>query len=72
LTAKNPISAVEITAERTIRPSRMAISIELPGLGTGHLHSRLANGGQKAAAGSRAGETHGGDTEIDAKDFGGD
>jgi hypothetical protein len=50
----------------------MAISIELPGLGTGHLHSRLANGGQKAAAGSRAGETHGGDTEIDAKDFAGD
>ncbi|MDF2458606.1 MAG: hypothetical protein K0S79_1022 [Nitrospira sp.] len=49
----------------------MAISIELPGLGTGHLHSRLANGDQKATAGSRTGETQGGDTEMDAKDIGG-
>ena len=50
----------------------MAISIELPGLGTGHLHGRLAKGDQKAAAGSWTGETHGGETEIDAKDFWGD
>ena len=29
-TAKKPISAVEITAERAIRPKRIAISIEVP------------------------------------------
>ncbi len=34
LTAKKPISAVEITAERTIRPNRMTMSIEGPGLRT--------------------------------------
>jgi hypothetical protein len=34
LTEKKPISAVEITAERTIRPNRIAISMKFQMLGT--------------------------------------
>jgi len=66
-TAKNPISAVEITAERTIRPSRIAISIEVPGLGTGHAHDRPDTGQQRAYAGDWTGEAHGGKAKVDAE-----
>ncbi|HTL61212.1 MAG TPA: hypothetical protein VL261_06160 [Nitrospira sp.] len=43
------------------------MSIEIPGLGTGHEHGGLAAGTQAAATGDWTGETHGGKTEFNAK-----
>src|SRR5262245_56955778 len=67
LKAKKPISAVEITAERTISPNRIAISIALPGLGTGHVRGRPDTGNQNVTSGNGTGAAHRRKAKIDVE-----